>query len=93
MLIPGLPPAGSLNDKLKTRQDVAPTAAPEALHEALQQPVERRRRDHGRLPERRKRGKGKALTDEVIEQVVADSADERAEGVLPSKGLLVDIQA
>lgn len=88
MLIPGLPPAGSQNDKLKTRQDVAPTAPSEPLHEALAQPVERRRRDRGRLPERRRRGKGKLLSEDVVEQVLA----ERSEGDLPSKGLLVDIE-
>lgn len=92
MLIPGLPPAGSLNDKLNTRKDVAPAAPAEPLHEALAQPIERRRRDSDRFPERRRRRKQRLLTDEVVEQVVEQASEERAEGELPDKGLLVDIE-
>ncbi len=86
MLIPGLPPAGSQNDAVKVSREVKPAAATEPVHEAGVQQVDRRRRDNGHWPERR-RGRRRVHTRQ--EQ---PPQEREAELDLPRKGLLVDIE-
>lgn len=89
MLIPGLPVAGAQNDAIKPKRGVQAMQESAAIHEALAEPVERRRRNKGRHPERRRARKRAHLVD-----LVEYSADGKIETVsdLSSKGLLVDIQ-
>ncbi|MFN3578980.1 MAG: hypothetical protein ACK4VV_00735 [Pseudomonas sp.] len=84
MLIPGLPTAGAQQDIIKPKRTVQPTAETELLHEALEQVGERRRRDEGRYPERRR--------NRARRQAPQAESQRRSLGELPSKGLLVDIQ-
>lgn len=86
MLIPGLPPAGAQNDPVKVSREVKPSAPSEPVHEAGVQQVDRRRRDSGRWPERR-RGRRRLHTRQ--EQPPQERAQELD---LPRKGLLVDIE-
>lgn len=88
MLIPGLPVVGAQQDVIKPRRTVQPTAETEPLHDALAEIGERRQRDEGHFPERRRnRARRKAYVNATP---VAVSNRELAD--LPSKGLLVDIQ-
>lgn len=84
MLIPGLPPAGAQNDTVKVSREVKPSAPSEAVHEAVAEPVERRRRDKGHWPERRKKRRRVHTRQEQPPQ------DRELD--LPRKGLLVDIE-
>ena len=81
MLIPNLPVLGAQQDTIKTKRNVHPTAEAEPVHEHIRQVGERRQRDEGYLPDRRR---NRARRKRVNER--QDLAD------LPSKGLLVDIQ-
>ena len=81
MLIPNLPVLGAQQDPIKTKRNVQPTAASEPLHEHVERVGERRRRDEGHLPDRRRNRARRKPVNERRE--LAD---------LPSKGLLVDIQ-
>lgn len=83
MLIPGLPPAGAQNDAFKAKKEVKPSAATEPVHDATVEQVERRRRDKGRWPERRRRRRVHTLQEQPPEERELD---------LPKKGLLVDIE-
>jgi len=89
MLIPGLPVAGAQNDVIKPKRGVQATQESAAIHETLAEPVERRRRDKGRHPERRRARKRAHLVD-LVEYTPDGKVENLSE--LPSKGLLVDIQ-
>lgn len=82
MLIPNLPVLGAQQDPIKSKRNVQPTAETERVHEHMRQVGERRQRDEGHLPDRRR---NRARRKPVNER--QDLAD------LPSKGLLIDIQA
>ncbi|SDS68868.1 hypothetical protein SAMN05216421_1991 [Halopseudomonas xinjiangensis] len=85
MLIPGLPPVGAQNDTIKRSREIQPTARSEVVHEAAAEPAERRRRDRGRFPDRRRRRRaGRLLVgpDTPVETITD----------MPAKGLLVDIE-
>lgn len=81
MLIPNLPVLGAQQDPIKSKRNVQPTAETERVHEHVRQVGERRQRDEGYLPDRRR---NRARRKPVNER--RDLAD------LPSKGLLIDIQ-
>lgn len=84
MLIPGLPVVGAQQDVIKPKRTVQPTVASEPVHEALAEVGERRQRDAGHYPERRRnRARRKPASAPMGRQDLED---------LPSKGLLVDIQ-
>jgi|TARA_R110000796_G_scaffold252600_1_gene388586 hypothetical protein len=84
MLIPGLPVVGAQQDVIRPKRTVQPTVESEPLHEALAEVGERRQRDAGRYPERRRnRARRQPSAAAMGRQDLAD---------LPSKGLLVDIQ-
>lgn len=84
MLIPGFPVAGAQLDAIQPKRTVQPTAESEKVHEALAEVGERRQRDEGRYPERRRnRARRKPVADVSGRQNLED---------LPSIGLLVDIQ-
>ncbi|MEH6564841.1 MAG: hypothetical protein V7756_05900 [Halopseudomonas sp.] len=83
MLIPGIPPAGAQNDPVKFKRQVEPAQASASVDSATVAPVERRQRDNGRWPERRR--KRRRFTRQ------ADAAQAQ-EFDLPTKGLLVDIE-
>lgn len=84
MLIPGLPVVGAQQDVIKPKRSVQPTVASEPVHEALTEVGDRRQRDAGRYPERRRNRARRQPPDASTGR--QDLAD------LPSKGLLVDIQ-
>ncbi|HDZ56320.1 MAG TPA: hypothetical protein ENI17_10540 [Pseudomonas xinjiangensis] len=86
MLIPGLPTVGTQQDAIKPKRGVQPTAKSEVVHEAKPESVERRRRDKGRKPERR-RGRRRARAVEYTLEGVVETFPE-----MPTKGLLVDIE-
>lgn len=83
MLIPGLPVVGAQQDVIKPKRAVQPTVASEPVHEALTEVADRRQRDAGRYPDRRR---NRARRQPPAAAGRLDLAD------LPSKGLLVDIQ-
>lgn len=84
MLIPGLPVMGAQQDVIKAKRTVQPTVASEPVHEALAQVGERRQRDAGRFPDRRRnRARRQPLPSAMGRQDLED---------LPAKGLLVDIK-
>ncbi|SDU17808.1 hypothetical protein [Halopseudomonas salegens] len=93
MLIPGLPPAGSMNDRVKINKTVKPLAEAEFLHDLVTESRDRRQRDLGHFPERRGR-KRAATAPEVAGEPPAESlaGDETTPHELPDKGLLVDIE-
>ena len=82
MLIPGLPVVGAQQDVVKPKRQVQPTAESERVHEAIAEAGERRRRDEGRYPERRRNRARRQPVDDGLEPI----------SELRSKGLLVDIQ-
>ena len=84
MLIPGSPPVGAQNDTIKRSREIQPTARSEVVHEAAAEPVERRRRNRGRFPDRRRRRASRLLVgpDTPVETITD----------IPAKGLLVDIE-
>lgn len=81
MLIPNLPVLGAQQDPIKSKRNVQPTVESEQVHEHVERAGERRQRDEGHFPDRRR---NRARRKRVSER--QDLAD------LPSKGLLVDIQ-
>lgn len=81
MLIPNLPVLGAQQDPIKTRRDVKPTVESERIHEHLERSGERRQRNEGHFPDRRRNRARRKPVNERRE--LAD---------LPSKGLLVDIK-
>lgn len=89
MLIPGLSPPGAQPEITRPTRGVTPTAKSEAVHETLAEPVERRRRNKKRVPDRRRGRKRLEF---------AEAKEYSAEGVsemppeLPAKGLLIDIE-
>lgn len=85
MLIPGVPPGGIQNDVIKRSREVNPTAQSEIVHEAAAEGVERRRRDRGRFPDRRRRRRASRL-------LVGPDTPVETLGEMPTKGLLVDIE-
>lgn len=86
MLIPGFPVVNAQPDSVKPKRGVQPTVKAEVVHESDPQPIERRRRDKGRYPERRRgRRKPKATVEYTVEGVL-NSSD------MSPKGLLVDIE-
>lgn len=89
MLIPGLPPLGAQTEAPRPKRGVTPTAKSEAVHETLAEPVERRRRNKKRVPDRR-RGR-KRLDFAEAKEYSADGVPELSPE-LPAKGLLIDIQ-
>ncbi|MBA6418964.1 hypothetical protein ACS8E9_12005 [Pseudomonas neustonica] len=84
MLIPGIPPAGAQHDPVKVKRQVEPTQESKSVDNATSSPVERRQRDNGRWPERRR----KRRRQPRLEQAPAEHEFD-----LPTKGLLVDIEA
>ncbi|MCL5042507.1 MAG: hypothetical protein M1440_08620 [Gammaproteobacteria bacterium] len=93
MLIPGLPPAGSINDRVKINKTVKPLAEAEFLHDLVTASRDRRERDLGHFPERRRKQR-QATPAAVVESTQIDSAgaEESAVHELPDKGLLIDIE-
>lgn len=83
MLIPGIPPAGAQHDPVKVRRQVEPARESTAVDQSTSTPVERRQRDSGRWPERRRKRRRQPR--------LAQSSTER-DFDLPKKGLLVDIE-
>ncbi len=93
MLIPGLPPVGSVNDRVKINKTVKPLAKAEFLHDLVTESRDRRERDLGHFPERRRRQRAAKPTDVVEASAdAATQADEPAGHELPDKGLLIDIE-
>ncbi|TVP89390.1 MAG: hypothetical protein EA348_08390 [Pseudomonadaceae bacterium] len=92
MLIPGLPPAGAVNDRVTINKAVKPLAEAEFLHDLVTESRDRRQRDQGHFPERR--GKRRSMPAALPENSAVEStATEEPSGhELPEKGLLVDIQ-
>jgi hypothetical protein len=86
MLIPGLPMPGAQIDPVKPKRGVQATEETAVIHETLAEPVERRRRNKGRHPERRGARRRARMTEYTPEGKVEAVSD------LPTKGLLVDIE-
>ncbi|AQZ95108.1 hypothetical protein BVH74_10275 [Halopseudomonas phragmitis] len=88
MLIPGLPNVGAQQDVIKPKRQVQPTAETGPTREAVDDKyLERRQRDIGHLPERRRSRRRR------LGEADAESGAATVEPVeLPSKGLLIDIE-
>tara|TARA_R110000764_G_scaffold88359_3_gene169405 strand:- start:164 stop:418 length:255 start_codon:yes stop_codon:yes gene_type:complete len=83
MLIPGIPPAGAQHDPVKFKRQVEPTRESAQVDQTTAAPVERRQRDSGRWPERRRKRRRFTRQEQSPEERNFD---------LPEKGLLVDIE-
>lgn len=83
MLIPGFPAGGAQQNTVKFKRQVEPTQESVPVDKAEASPVERRQRDRGRWPERRR--KRRRLMSQL-----PSSAERELE--LPAKGLLIDIE-
>lgn len=90
MLIPGLPPLGAQPEATRPKRGVTPTAKTEVVHETLDEPVERRRRNKDRVPDRR-RARRKRADLAAQTEYSADGVPEMSPD-LPAKGLLIDIE-
>ncbi len=86
MLIPGIPVAGAQIDPVKAKRGVQAAEQSATVQETLSEPVERRRRNKGRSPERRRARKRARLLEYTPEGKVESFSD------FPTKGLLVDIE-
>lgn len=84
MLIPGFPAGGAQQDPVKIKRQVEPTQGSAPADKAEASPVERRQRDSGRWPERRRRRR---------RLMSKQPTSEEREFDLPTKGLLIDIEA
>ncbi|MEH6386456.1 hypothetical protein [Pseudomonas profundi] len=89
MLIPGLPPLGAQPEVTRPKRGVTPTEKTPVVHETLAEPVERRRRNKKRVPDRR-RGRKRASFAAQTEYSAEGVAEMSPE--LPAKGLLIDIE-
>lgn len=96
MLVPGLPPAGAVNDRVRINKTVKPLAEAEFIHDLVTASRDRRQQDQGHWPERRRQRRDKAadnLDRQVApEQQAAQAADASAPHDLPDKGLLIDLE-
>lgn len=84
MLIPGFPAGGAQLDPVKFKRQVEPTQESLPVDKTEASAVERRLRDNGRWPERRRKRRRFMRQEQAAEQVEFD---------LPAKGLLIDIEA